>query len=573
MTDSTNPLDRIVANATELYTLPAVAMKVLELTDNPQVDVRALKQCIENDPALTTKILRVVNSSLFGLTREVSDLNQALALLGIKPLKLLVLGFSLPEGLFEGLAAEVLGHYWRHTLTKAVAARRIAETLWNEPGDEAFIAGLLQDLGILLLIQELGQPYVKCLERTRRQGNSLPVLETESLGFDHTMLTSRLLDSWGLPDSLVKAVCWQAARQALSSSVPPVGQLPQIVRLAELVARLLADGRPETLSELLAASGQSHEISDAQLEEMLNDLEEKVEQLADVLSLRLPEGHDYKDILSQAHSQLADVATEAAGDLIRQQFNEPAADPEEEEDEDVLDEFHALSQAIASVSRRDRDPGSLSPSAQPSSISHTANARRQRPEPSQAASKTRCPAAGRIQTSSAQVCASPAAKPAVAEADPGMLGQLASAVVSCRRSHCALSLLLLELDDTDDLMMIYGLVGLEKLRQLLESECRHLEHDGAICLPQGDYGCAVILPDCDRQPAVRLGSRLIEQLRSLTSGLSGSGRPAVSVSAGLATVSLPPKNFLPEDLFKGAARCLYGSHASGGGVVKSIEIY
>ena len=90
-------IDQIVDRAGALFTLPAVAVEVLRLTQSPRVDVLALKACIERDPALTVKILRVVNSSLFGLPREVSDLNQALALLGIKPLKLLALGFSLPE--------------------------------------------------------------------------------------------------------------------------------------------------------------------------------------------------------------------------------------------------------------------------------------------------------------------------------------------------------------------------------------------------------------------------------------------------------------------------------------------
>ncbi|MCH8042607.1 MAG: HDOD domain-containing protein, partial [Planctomycetes bacterium] len=88
---SRDALDPFVERAKSLYSLPAVAMEVLRLTDHPKVDVPALKNCIENDPALTTKLLRVVNSSLFGLSREVNDLNQALALLGIKPLKLLVL--------------------------------------------------------------------------------------------------------------------------------------------------------------------------------------------------------------------------------------------------------------------------------------------------------------------------------------------------------------------------------------------------------------------------------------------------------------------------------------------------
>ena len=80
MNDAATTLDRLVAKAGQLHSLPAVAMEVLRLTDNPQVDARALKECIENDPALTGKLLRVVNSSLFGLSREVSDLNQALAL-------------------------------------------------------------------------------------------------------------------------------------------------------------------------------------------------------------------------------------------------------------------------------------------------------------------------------------------------------------------------------------------------------------------------------------------------------------------------------------------------------------
>ena len=101
-------LDTLVLRARRLCSLPSVAMKVLELTANPQVDSHALKQCIENDPALTCKILRTVNSSLFGLSREVSDLNQALALLGTKSLKLLVLGFSLPAGLFTGVSATAL---------------------------------------------------------------------------------------------------------------------------------------------------------------------------------------------------------------------------------------------------------------------------------------------------------------------------------------------------------------------------------------------------------------------------------------------------------------------------------
>ena len=124
-----------------------------------------------------------------------------------------MLGFSLPSGLFAGVGTAVLARYWRRTLTKAVAARELCETVWRQPGDEAFIGGLLQDLGMLLLIQELGEPYIKFLDAVLTSGRDLRAMEVESMGFDHTMLTARLLAHWGLPEALVEAVNCRRRRQ------------------------------------------------------------------------------------------------------------------------------------------------------------------------------------------------------------------------------------------------------------------------------------------------------------------------------------------------------------------------
>ena len=129
-------LQKFVERANSLYSLPTVAIEVLELTEKPRVDAQALKKCVERDPALTAKLLRVVNSSMFGLSREVADLNQALTLLGVKPLKLLVLGFCLPKTLFDGLEGETLNRFWRFSLVKAVAARELCQTFWRGSGDE-----------------------------------------------------------------------------------------------------------------------------------------------------------------------------------------------------------------------------------------------------------------------------------------------------------------------------------------------------------------------------------------------------------------------------------------------------
>jgi HD-like signal output (HDOD) protein/GGDEF domain-containing protein len=581
MNDPATTLDRLIARAGRLYSLPAVAMKVLELTNNPQVDTRALKECIENDPALTSRILGVVNSSLFGLSREVSDLNQALAMLGSKPLKLLVLGFSLPVGLFSGVRDEILARYWRHTLTKAVAGREISETLWNTPGDDAFIAGLLQDLGMLLLIQELDEPYVKFLDRVHAAAKDVTSLETQSMGFDHTELSARLLAHWGLPETLVEAVAPDRSRRPASGSRSSQQALPRILHLAELVAQLLADKRADVLGELLAAGQQSGDFSEARLEALVSSLEEKVGQLADILSLQLPEGLDYQDVLLQAHSRLAEVASEAAGEMLRHQQGEAV----KAEEESLLADLRDLAAAVAEISSRPAgqsvghvpcptdglaSPGGSLPMEAASgglpSVGHESavprGGRVWHPHTPPPTGRPGRAAAERRRTANSTL-----------EADPGLLGRLAVGVAACRQSRCPLSLLLVRLDRLEELVVGQGVEGFGSVRQFLETLCRKVDHPCAICLPHGEAGFALILPDCERSRAVQLGNQLTDQFRRMGSRGQAGGQRAVSISVGAATVALPPKNFPPEDLFAAADRCLYGSAASGGSVVKSIEIY
>lgn len=559
-------LDRLVGRAGQLYSLPAVAMKVLELAANPQLDTHALRDCIENDPALATRILRVVNSSLFGLSRQVSDLNQALTLLGTKPLKLLVLGFSLPDGLYSGVAADVLGQYWRHTLTKAVAAREISETLWRQPGDDAFLAGLLQDIGMLLLIQVLGEPYQQFLRRAQASGRDLVELETETMGFDHTALSARILAHWRLPDALARNVSWKDLREAAAAPTRGESPLPHVLRLAELTARLLADGRPEVLGELLAAGAECRGLTQAQLEALVAELEHKVAQLADVLRLELPKGRDYRDVLVEAHLRLAEVAAEAAGELLARSRSsrEPSA-----ESQGLAHDMHALSEAVAHFARRPgpRPVASGPPAPQCGPVAPAATGPRSAPAMA-AAGPTSVPTAAPRKTARVAL-----AQLSGAEPDPGLLGRLAATVGACRQARCPLSLLLAEPECPDEVLLSRGVDGAEDLRRLLQDACLGLDQDDLVCLPHGEWGFAVVLPGCDRQRAVRLGNQLIERMRRVPPRWTLAGRRGVALGVGAASVAMPPKNFPAHELLDAAARCLYGSHASGGGVVKSIEIY
>jgi len=563
VSDPAATLDRLVAKAGRLYSLPTVVVQVLELTGNPQVDTRALKECIENDPALTSKILRVVNSSLFGLSREVSDLNQALALLGIKPLKLLVLGFSLPGELFANVHGKILAWYWRHTLTKAVAGREISESIFHVPGDDAFIAGLLQDLGILLLIQGLGEPYVRFLEKVIDADKHLAVLETELLGFDHTDLSARLLAHWQLPETLTEAVGWKPPRsnpsgdQATGVRTPRAAfeqALPQILQLSELLARLLADRQGAALGQLLELGRDCAGLTEDQLESLVGNLEEKVRHLADVLSLELPGGLGYNDVLAQAHAQLSDVAAEAAADLLGDAQNAVMALTSDS----LVAEFRGLAEAVASITG---PPGGRSAAESSQGGSSQAES---------AAGQT--PATDSSTFRARSFSGSSLIGATMSAADPALSHRLAVAVAACRQSRCPLSLLLVELDRADELLAIRGRAGFEELMRFLETACRSGDRPGVVCLPHREAGFALVLPNCERRVAIEVGYHLIGEVhRRAPPGVDEMQR-TVNVSVGVATVALPPKNFNGDDLLAAAARCLYGSQASGGGVVKSIEM-
>ncbi|MEX0585040.1 MAG: HDOD domain-containing protein, partial [Pirellulales bacterium] len=462
-------------------TLPGVALAVLELTNNPKVDLRALKDCIENDPALTTRILRVVNSSLFGLSRAVSDLNQALALLGTKPLKLLVLGFSLPNELLGGLSPRVLNRYWRHTLTKAVMARDLSRQLWRGEGDEAFIAGLLQDVGVLVLVKELGDTYARFLEKVQTEHGDLPALERASLGFSHTELSARLLDTWNLPEVIVHAIAGGSP-----DGVPlneETRRLADVLRLAELTAAVLIDERTEALAELLE-QGAACGLTSAQLDLLVETLEDKVRQLADVLSLTPPQGINYRDVLATAHGRLSEVAAEVAPDVVR--IERMRRTPLDHRESVGIASLQAAEAGVASAIKID--------------------------------------------------------DPDASDFDPAFEGRVASTLDGCRQQRRPLSLLLVEIDRPTQLLFRHGPKLARTLAELVRNMCLAVDRRGAECFATREAQCAVLLSGCDRDEAVTLAGELVRGARRLGSP-NATGAGPITVSVGVASVSVPPQEF------------------------------
>ena len=191
------------------------------------------------------------------------------------------------------------------------AARLIAEQLWRQSGDEAFIAGILQDIGILVLLRELGEPYAKFLTGVIDEKCHLASLEQDTLGFDHVQLSAALLARWQLPKRLVEAIAAPKKVARLSRMASPEGDLPQILHLSEMLMQLVGQRRLGVLSDLLEAGKLYRGMTKSKLALLVEGLQPQVDQLAASLSLELTEERDYVQMLLDAQQQMA-----ALGELI-----------------------------------------------------------------------------------------------------------------------------------------------------------------------------------------------------------------------------------------------------------------
>ena len=537
-------LGPLLANADRLYSLPGVAMEVLQLTSQPYLDTRALKNCLENDPALAARILKVVNSSIFGLPRKVSDLTQALGLLGIKPLKMLVLGFSLPKQLWEGVEAQTVAWYWRHSLVKAVAARELAGRLFVNDGDDAFLAALLQDIGILVLIHQVGSPYLKLAAESRGDPAALCELERQTLSFDHVQLGSQLLEGWGLPASLVHAVRLPQERSAVLKLTLPERTTAQVLHLAHLLASVLDNPSGPALGELLEAGQAYCRLTMEEVQAVMAAVQEKVRDLAGILKLELENGESYLDVLASAHSHLSDVAA-AAGAVLAWRNREDALLVKTKNLRQEL-----LQAAVASVR-----------SMQPACGTNS------RPLASESACRE--PKETGLARSTTTVALAP--RPPLAT-NPLLVRRVSEAVSRCRAGRLPLTLALAAIDDFGPQAEEANRGGPQQIINGIVSGLTIWTEDRGPVWHLDGQRFALLWDGADRHEAVELMRHALKEAGAWSAAQPPGPTAGLTFSAGVATLAIPSKNFPPQELIEGAERCLTGAILSGGHTVKTIEL-
>ncbi|MCC6203120.1 MAG: HDOD domain-containing protein [Gammaproteobacteria bacterium] len=216
---------------------PGVAAKIVELARDPTVSMTAICRVVELDPVLCAKVLRLANSPLYGIRREIDTISQAIAVLGVNETLTLALSFTLVKSLqAEGAAGLDYRHYWRRSLACATAARTLARGLKLPDPERFFLAGLLHDIG-MLVVERVFPAVYRHLDARTSDHHQTVLLEHSELGIDHAQLGAALLQRWGFPEHLLYAT--YCSHEPDPADVPASSQaLVHGVYLASLMAEI-----------------------------------------------------------------------------------------------------------------------------------------------------------------------------------------------------------------------------------------------------------------------------------------------------------------------------------------------
>ena len=201
-------LDSLLEQSGNLPSLPEIYLKVTELIESEDSSSQDIGDAIQADPSLTAKILKMINSAFYGLSSEVASVPQAISLLGRNQLKQVLLGSILTE-VFPDLDSEYFSmhHFWEHSVKTAIIARHLAMQNASVIDHEAFFtAGLLHDIGRLIIAQVAPQEMAQINAAVKDDGQNIMQAEAELLGVTHIDIGAKLMRDWNMPSMLIQCL-------------------------------------------------------------------------------------------------------------------------------------------------------------------------------------------------------------------------------------------------------------------------------------------------------------------------------------------------------------------------------
>lgn len=270
-------LEAIVEAVNDLPALPGVVVRVMELTEDANATIYDINQVLNQDQAMTAKVLKMANSAFYGFPRRISTVTDATIFLGFKTIRSIVLAASISDMLSQELEGYALapGELWRHSQCTAMASREIAKKTGGITPDLAYTAALLHDIGKLVLNRDMKEAYQDIVKMADADKVSFIEAEDRILGFNHAVVGARIAEKWSLPAELVEAI--EKHHNPDKAEINP--KLIATVHLADVLCVSMGIG--------MGIDGLLNPVSEYAMQTINfteNDLEEIVSTLADVFT-------------------------------------------------------------------------------------------------------------------------------------------------------------------------------------------------------------------------------------------------------------------------------------------------
>lgn len=304
-------LERILKSA-QLPTVPTVAIRLLELTRDPDVEIGQIVDTVKTDPAIAAKILKATNSSFFGFKSEITSLAKAVPLLGTTVVTSLAMSFSLVEAAMpSGPLAEQYREYWKQSVVQSCAAERLADPSKDGLACEYFLAGLLVDLGKLALLKTFPDQYVATLNAAATEELPLCLIEKRELGLTHVEVGVALMSQWKLPLALVDATRLhdETIEEIHEHASSPHYELIRDINLAAAFGDYFcASYKGHALKHIQQSLTDHPCFALDQLGQILNDINQRIAEAENLFPIDAADFPEPGDLMAEASQQMAELA-------------------------------------------------------------------------------------------------------------------------------------------------------------------------------------------------------------------------------------------------------------------------
>jgi len=207
-----NKIDEIIetVNNSEISSIKQTVTRIINIINDPDSNTKDLRNIIETDPPLTTELLKLANSAFYGFPRTINEIREAIVCIGFETVRELALNQKVCE-LFrkdEDINGYSRKSLWKHSVAVALCGKIIFRREFRERGENIYAAGLLHDIGIIILDQFLHEIFVDILEISISEKNNLFNVESAALNYNHTDIGKVLTENWNFPDEIVNAIAY-----------------------------------------------------------------------------------------------------------------------------------------------------------------------------------------------------------------------------------------------------------------------------------------------------------------------------------------------------------------------------